>query len=103
MVLSANHAETLLKLNKKNKTNIMVGHVLLFHPAIAKIKALIDGGRIGHLQYIYSNRLNLGKVRTQENVFWSLAPHDIAIFQFFTNSYPEKISATGSSILQKKF
>ena len=62
----------------------MVGHVMLFHPAIVKIKNLIDSGKIGRLQYIYSNRLNLGKIRKEENVFWSLAPHDISIFQFFT-------------------
>ena len=65
------------------KVNFMAGHVLLFHPAIQKIKNLIDAGIIGKLQYIYSNRLNLGVVRTEENVFWSLAPHDISIFQYF--------------------
>ena len=55
----------------------MVGHLLLFHPAINKIKELIKEKKIGNLQYIYSNRLNLGQVRTEENVFWSFAPHDI--------------------------
>jgi len=79
----------------------MVGHVLLFHPAIKKIKALIDSGKIGKLQYIYSNRLNLGQVRTEENVFWSLAPHDISIFQYFTDAYPDAIHASGSTFLQK--
>ena len=79
----------------------MVGHVLLFHPAIRKIKELINTGKIGKLQYLYSNRLNLGKVRTEENVFWSLAPHDIAIFQYFTETYPLKIQANGSTFLQK--
>ena len=79
----------------------MVGHVLLFHPAIQKIKALIQKGKIGKLQYIYSNRLNLGQVRTEENVFWSLAPHDISIFQFITNSYPQTIKASGVSFLQE--
>ena len=81
----------------------MVGHVLLFHPAIQKIKALIQKGKIGKLQYIYSNRLNLGQVRTEENVFWSLAPHDISIFQFITNSYPQTIKASGVSFFKKEF
>ena len=82
--------------------NLMAGHVLLFHPAIQKIKEMLDLGIIGDLQYIYSNRLNLGAVRTEENVFWSLAPHDIAIFQYFTDSYPETIKANGASFIQEK-
>ena len=101
MTLSISKAEELVLLSKKNKVNIMVGHVLLFHPAIRKIKEIIGNGTIGELQYIYSNRLNLGKVRTEENVFWSFAPHDIAIFQYFTNSFPNKIHAHGSVLLQK--
>ena len=63
---------------------------MLFHPAIKKIKSLIDKGSIGKIHYIYSNRLNLGTVRTEENVFWSFALHDISLFQYFTDSFPEK-------------
>jgi predicted dehydrogenase len=99
--LQKDHAEALLLLSEENNVNLMVGHVLLFHPAIKKIKELIDLGKIGKLQYIYSNRLNLGQVRTEENVFWSLAPHDISIFQYFTDAFPEAIHATGSTFLQK--
>ena len=62
---------------------------------------MIKKGKIGKLQYIYSNRLNLGQVRTEENVFWSLAPHDIAIFQYFTDSYPLSIKVNGVSFLQE--
>ena len=101
LTLSAQDALELVHLAKENDVSLMVGHVLLFHPAINKIKEIIESGRIGKLQYLYSNRLNLGKVRTEENVFWSLAPHDISIFQFLTNSYPSKIKATGSTFLQK--
>ncbi len=101
MSLSIKDAEKLVDLSEKNNVNVLVGHVLLFHPAITKIKNLINEGAIGDLQYIYSNRLNLGKVRTQENVFWSLAPHDIAIFQFLTDSTPKKINSKGSAFLQK--
>jgi len=99
--LNIEHAEELIKLSDENNVNLMVGYVLLFHPAIIKIKEFINNGKIGHLQYIYSNRLNLGQVRTQENVFWSLAPHDISIFQYFTDSFPKEIKAQGSSFLQK--
>ena len=101
MALSVEEAEQLVILSENNKINGMVGHVLLFHPAVKKIKELLKRGDIGDLQYLYSNRLNLGKVRTEENVFWSLAPHDIAIFQYLTDSTPKKINATGSTFLQQ--
>ena len=101
MTFSIKDAEELVKLANINKVNAMVGHVLLFHPAIVKIKKIIENGEIGDLQYIYSNRLNLGKVRTEENVFWSLAPHDIAIFQYLTASIPRKISASGSTFTKR--
>ena len=101
LTLQEDHAKELVRLSEENNVNLMVGHVLLFHPAIKKIKALIDSGKIGKLQYIYSNRLNLGQVRTEENVFWSLAPHDISIFQYFTDAFPEAIHASGSTFLQK--
>ena len=101
LALTVKESEDLVNLSEQHKINLMVGHLLLFHPAIIKIKELISSGEIGKLQYIYSNRLNLGKVRTEENVFWSLAPHDISIFQYFTESYPIHISASGSTFLQK--
>jgi UDP-2-acetamido-3-amino-2,3-dideoxy-glucuronate N-acetyltransferase len=101
LCLNIKDAENMVNLAKQYKVNLMVGHVMLFHPAIMKIKELISKGIIGKLQYIYSNRLNLGQVRTQENVFWSFAPHDISIFQYFTNIFPEEIKANGSSFLQK--
>ncbi len=102
LTLNIEDAAKLVDLARTHNVNVMVGHVLLFHPAIQKIKKLIDDGRIGKLQYIYSNRLNLGQVRTEENVFWSLAPHDIAIFQYFTDSYPATIKANGVSFIQEK-
>ena len=101
MTLCIQEAENLVKLVERFNVNVLVGHLLLFHPAIKKIKKMILDKEIGDLQYIYSNRLNLGKVRTQENVFWSFAPHDIALFQYLTGSTPEKINATGSTFLQK--
>ncbi len=93
-----------IKLNnlaKKHKVKLMVGHVLLFHPAFIKIKEMIDEGKIGNIQYIYSNRLNLGTVRNYENVLWSFAPHDISLFQFFIEDIPININSSGVDILQK--
>mgnify|MGYP001411334143 CR=1 FL=1 len=101
ITLTIEDCEELVDLAKKNSVNLMVGHVMLFHPAIRKIKEFIENGKIGTLQYIYSNRLNLGQIRNTENVFWSFAPHDISIFQYLTESFPCKISAESSSFIQK--
>jgi UDP-2-acetamido-3-amino-2,3-dideoxy-glucuronate N-acetyltransferase len=80
--------------------NLMTGHLLLFHPAIRKIKELIESGKIGKLEYIYSNRLNLGTVRTEENILWSFAPHDISIFQYLIGSLPVEVVSRGGAFLQ---
>ncbi len=98
--LNSDDAITLHNLAIDKNVNLMVGHVLLFHPAFQKIKSLIDDGTVGELQYMYSNRLNLGTIRTEENVFWSFAPHDIALYQYFTNSFPQKITSRGSDVIQ---
>ena len=103
MALSIKDANTIIQLAKENNVYVMVGHVLLFHPAIRKIKDMIDNNAIGEIQYIYSNRLNLGKVRTEENVFWSFAPHDISIFQYLTNSYPTKIKQAEAFFYKKGY
>ncbi len=99
--LDYKHSKELVDIAIKNRLNLMVGHVLLFHPAIIKIKELIQSGKIGTLQYIYSNRLNLGKIRQNENVFWSLAPHDISIFQYLVESFPSDVIVNGSIFLQR--
>ena len=101
LALNVVDARKLKKILQEHSGKLLVGHLLLFHPAILKIKSLIDKGEIGRIQYIYSNRLNLGKVRKEENVFWSLAPHDISLFQFLCESYPSKIFIEGGSFLQE--
>ncbi len=100
MTLNAEDAKELVDISANKDSVVMVGHLLLFHPAIIKIKELIDSGKIGKLQYIYSNRLNLGQIRTEENVFWSLAPHDISILQYFIGAYPENINCSGAAFVQ---
>ena len=100
ITLNSEDAEQLCALAKKNNCILMTGHLLLFHPAILKIKELIDSDKIGKIQYIYSNRLNLGTVRKEENSLWSFAPHDISIFKFFTNSNPTDINSSGGAFLQ---
>lgn len=100
MTLSSNDSMTLIQMAKKSGSKLMVGHILLFHPAIKKIKEIIDEGKIGKLLYLYSTRLNLGTVRTEENVFWSFAPHDISIFDYLIGKSPISISASGGCFLQ---
>ncbi len=100
ITLTARDAETLRKLAEQNGVNLMVGHVMLFHPAIRKIKELIEKGKIGKLQYLYSNRLNLGTVRKEENILWSFAPHDISIFQYLIETMPVEVISRGGAFLQ---
>ncbi len=98
--LTAARARKLNELAKRNGVNLMVGHVLLFHPAIRKIKELIEQGRIGKLEYLYTNRVNLGTVRTEENILWSFAVHDICIFQYLIGLTPTGVQSTGGAFLQ---
>ena len=83
------------------KGRLLVGHLMLFHPAITKIKSMINQGKIGKIIYMYSNRLNFGKIRKNEDVLWSFAPHDISIFQYFINSFPISVRSEGMSFLKK--
>lgn len=102
MTLSTETSRELVELAEKKGVQLMVGHVLLFHPAIRKIKEIIDSGELGNLYYLYSNRLNLGTVRREENVFWSFAPHDISVLDYFVGHPAEKIVSKGSKFLQEE-
>ncbi len=100
MTLSTEHASELVEIAKQTNARLMVGHVLLFHPAIKRIKETIDSGKLGKIYYAYSNRLNFGKVRTEEDVFWSFAPHDISILNYIIGASAINIEAKGSKFLQ---
>ena len=78
---------------------LMVGHLLEYHPAVLKLRDLIDSGELGKINYIYSNRLNFGKVRTEENALWSFAPHDVAVILRLMGESPVEVSATGGSYI----
>ena len=92
----------LQKLEKESKKLIVVGHQLHFHPAIIKMQELIDQGAIGKLKWIYSNRLNMGKIRPNENVLWSFAPHDLSLILKFIKSEVSNLSVQASKILNNK-
>ena len=79
---------------------LMVGHILQYHPAIARLHELVAREELGRLWYIYSNRLNLGRVRHEENILWSFAPHDLSVIHSLAGAEPETVSAIGGTYLQ---
>ena len=79
---------------------VMVGHVLEYHPAIERLLAVTRAGELGKVRYIYSNRVSLGKVRREENILWSFAPHDVAVILRLVGSLPFQVIACGGSYIQ---
>jgi UDP-2-acetamido-3-amino-2,3-dideoxy-glucuronate N-acetyltransferase len=98
--LKVPEAEELVELARKKKRVLMVGHILEYHPAVRKLKEFVESGELGDLNYIYSNRLNLGKVRHEENILWSFAPHDISVILLLTGALPEWASTSGENYLR---
>lgn len=100
MTLSLEHSKEIVEIADHANARLMVGHVLLFHPAIKKIKEIIDSGKLGKLHYAYSHRLNFGKIRTEEDVFWSFAPHDISILNYLIGTQAINIEAKGAKFIK---
>ncbi len=101
MTMKIEESAELVKIAKEHNANFMVAHILLFHPAINKIKELIDSGTIGDVFYMYSTRIKFGVVRCEENVFESFAPHDLATLNYFAGMPPEKMTIHEGFFLQK--
>lgn len=101
--LAMNEDEAILMIEtaKKYKVHLMVGHLLQYHPIFKKLKEIVLSGEIGEINYIYSNRLSFGKVRTEEDVIWSFAPHDISMILSLARQEPEFITAHFTAILQE--
>lgn len=102
LCLSVQEGADLVALAKKNDRILMVGHLLWYHPAVLKLKELIREGELGRIQYIYSNRLNLGKIRREENILWSFAPHDISVILGLLNEMPDAVMAQGGNYLHQQ-
>ncbi|HYV07221.1 MAG TPA: Gfo/Idh/MocA family oxidoreductase [Blastocatellia bacterium] len=100
LALTYEQGAHLVKLAEDNKRVLMVGHVLEYHPAIKRMLELVRAGELGKVQYIYSNRLSLGKIRREENILWSFAPHDVAVILRLMGSLPFQVIACGGSYLQ---
>ena len=101
LALKVEEGEELVKLAKERNRILMVGHILRYHPAVIKLKELIKEGELGKIQYIYSNRLNIGKLRVEENILWSFAPHDISVILMLVGEEPVRVNAFGEAILNK--
>lgn len=101
MALRTSEAELLLSTSKAQNRVLMVGHLLRYHPAVGLLKQYVDEGELGEILYIYSTRVNLGKVRYDENALWSFAPHDVALILHLMESRPTAVSAVGQSYLRE--
>jgi len=99
LALHAEEGQELVELASAYERVLMVGHILEYHPAILELKRLIREGELGRLQYIYSSRLNMGKLRTEENILWSFAPHDISALLFLLDEIPTRVSTHGGNYL----
>src|SRR5215471_5056758 len=99
LALHADEGRKLTALASAQKNILMVGHILQYHPAVLELKELIREGELGQIQYISSSRLNLGKLRTEENILWSFAPHDVSAILYLLDESPVRVSAHGGSYL----
>ncbi len=102
LVLHDKEAEELIALAHEHDRILMVGHLLQYHPVFVELKRMAANGDLGRINYIYSNRLNLGKIRREENILWSFAPHDISMILALAGEEPESVVATGGNYLHKR-
>jgi predicted dehydrogenase len=100
MALGGSEAEALVALAEERGLVLMPGHLLLYHPGVAQLKALVDGGELGDVLYVYGNRQNLGTIRRDENALWSLGVHDLSIILHLLGEEPAEVSARGESFLK---
>jgi UDP-2-acetamido-3-amino-2,3-dideoxy-glucuronate N-acetyltransferase len=100
--LTYDEGAALVRLAEAKKKILFVGHILQYHPAVVRLKQLINKGTIGRLQYIYSRRLGLGKIRREENILWSFAPHDISIILSLAGEEPSYVDSVGSNFLHAR-
>lgn len=101
LALNVAEGEELVELATGCDRILMVGHILQYHPAVRKLKELIDDGSLGRVEYIYSNRLNMGKIRAEENILWSFAPHDISVLLGLLGEEPQSTTCEGGYYLSQ--
>ena len=101
LCLSETEGVELNTIARDNGRVLMVGHLLWYHPVVLKLKEMVDAGELGRLRYIYSNRLNMGLLRREENVLWSFAPHDISVVLGLVGDTPESVRTQGGNFLHQ--
>jgi predicted dehydrogenase len=97
--MRASEMEELVALSESRGLVLMPGHLLLYHPAVVKLKHLVDSGELGEIRYLYGNRQNLGVIRTNENALWSLGVHDLSVILHLVGEEPSTVWAHGNSFL----
>ncbi|MBF0099680.1 MAG: Gfo/Idh/MocA family oxidoreductase [Desulfobacterales bacterium] len=102
LTLNESEAVELIQISRKKHRILMVGHLLQYHPCFVKLKNLAVSGDLGRINYIYSTRLNLGKIRREENILWSFAPHDISMILSLAQEEPNSLIATGANYLHSQ-
>lgn len=102
LALSVGECEELIARADRGGRILMVDHILRYHPAVKKLQGLVAGGALGEIRYIYSNRLNIGKLRKEENILWSFAPHDISVILALVGRPPMEVHAFGEAYLQER-
>jgi UDP-2-acetamido-3-amino-2,3-dideoxy-glucuronate N-acetyltransferase len=100
IALSVSDARAIAAKAVEKKLTLMTGHLLQYHPVFMHLLAMVREGKLGTVRYIYSNRLNQGRVRTEENALWSLAPHDISMILALAGGKPKRVSAMGQAAVQ---
>jgi len=100
--LSVHDAEAVARAAAARRVPVLAGHLLLFHPAVERLRALVQGGELGRIYYLYGLRVNLGQVRADENALWSFGPHDVSVALYLLGEAPVRVAAHGRSYLQPK-
>ena len=98
--LSTRDAEAVARAAAERKVPVLAGHLLVFHPAVERLRALVQGGELGRVYYLYGLRVNLGQVRADENALWSFGPHDVSVALYLLGEAPVRVAAHGKSYLQ---
>ena len=101
MALNVKDADELVRIAEEKSRILMVGHLLIYHPVVDRLKEMIASEELGRIHYIYTQRVNLGVIRQDENALWSFAPHDLSVILELLNERPAVVSAHGESYIQK--
>ncbi|HLB82149.1 MAG TPA: Gfo/Idh/MocA family oxidoreductase [Gemmatimonadales bacterium] len=100
--LSTRDAEAVARAAAERRVPVLAGHLLVFHPAVERLRALVQGGELGRIYYLYGLRVNLGQIRADENALWSFGPHDVSVALYLLGEAPVRVAAHGKSYLQRQ-